>query len=72
MCTYHFIGTFLTVFSLNNGTVSREKIQYYLEMGLNARKPVFGVHKQQSRRPACSSAQSDQRLCYSHFGKYPD
>ena len=25
--------------------------------------------KLQRRRPACASAQSDQRLCYSHFGK---
>ena len=25
--------------------------------------------KQQRRRSACASAQSDQRLCYSHFGK---
>ena len=30
-------------------------------IGLNARKPVFGRF---------ADAQSDQRLCYSHFGKY--
>ena len=30
----------------------------------------LGVHEQQRRRPACASAQSDHRLCYSHFGKY--
>ena len=30
-------------------------------MDLNARKPVFGVCEQQGRRPACASAQSDQR-----------
>ena len=29
-----------------------------------------GVCKQHRRRPACASAQSDQRLCYSRFGKY--
>ena len=28
------------------------------------------VCKQHRRRPACASAQSDQRLCYSLFGKY--
>ena len=39
-------------------------------MGLDAKKPVFRVCEQQRRRPACASAQSDQRLCYSVFGKY--
>ena len=29
-----------------------------------------GVCEQHRRRPACASAQSDQRLCYSLFGKY--
>ena len=29
-----------------------------------------GVCEQQSRRPACTSAQSDQHLCYSLIGKY--
>ena len=29
-----------------------------------------GVCEQHRRRPGCASAQSDQRLCYSHFGKY--
>ena len=28
------------------------------------------VCEQQRRRPACASAQSDQRLCFSHFEKY--
>ena len=28
------------------------------------------VYEQQRRRPACASAQSDQRLCYSLNGKY--
>ena len=29
-----------------------------------------GLCEKHSRRPACASAQSDQRLCYSLFGKY--
>ena len=29
-----------------------------------------GVCEQHRRRPACASAQSDQRLCYSLFGKF--
>ena len=28
------------------------------------------VYEQQMHRPACAYAQSDQRLCYSFFGKY--
>ena len=36
-------------------------------MGLNERKGVFGVWEQQRCRPACASAQTDQRLCYSLF-----
>ena len=40
------------------------------EMGLAARKPSLGVCEQQRWRPACASAQADQHLCYSHFGKY--
>ena len=36
-----------------------------LNMGLNARKSVFGVYEQQRCRPAYADAQSDQRLCYS-------
>ena len=39
-------------------------------LGLDARKPVIGVCEQQRRRPACASAQSDQRLRYSLIGKY--
>ena len=38
---------------------------YYVD--LDVRKPVY---EQQRRRPACSSAQTDQRLCYWLFGKY--
>ena len=34
------------------------------------RKPVFGVCEQHRPRPACASAQTDQPLCYSLFGKY--
>ena len=33
-------------------------------MGLDVRKPVFGVCEQHRHRPACASAQADQRLCY--------
>ena len=29
-----------------------------------------GVCEQHRRKPACTSVQSDQRLCYSLFGKY--
>ena len=36
-------------------------------MDLDVRKPVFGVCEQHRRRPACASAQSDQRLLYSLF-----
>ena len=39
-------------------------------MGLDARKPVFGGCQQHRCRPACPSAQSDQHLCFSVFGKY--
>ena len=35
-------------------------------MGLD----VFGVCEQQRCRPACTSVQTDQHLCYSLFGKY--
>ena len=31
---------------------------------------IIGVSEQQRRRPACASAQSDQRLCYSLIEKY--
>ena len=34
------------------------------------RKPVFGVLRTTISRPACTSVQSDQRLCYSLIGKY--
>ena len=39
-------------------------------MGLIARKPDFVACEQQRRRPACASAQSDQRLCFSLTEKY--
>ena len=38
-------------------------------MGLDARKPVFGVWEQQRRRPACTFALSDQCLGYSLIGR---
>ena len=34
------------------------------------RKPEVAACECQRRRPACTSAQSDQRLCYSLLGKY--
>ena len=36
-------------------------------MGLEARKRVFMICEQQRRRPAYTSAQTDQCLCYSLF-----
>ena len=33
-------------------------------MDLDARNPDFVACKQHMSRPACASAQSDQRLCY--------
>ena len=44
--------------------------QNYNKLGLDVRKPFFGGREQYRRRPACASAQSDQRLCYSLIGKY--
>ena len=41
----------------------------YAYLGLDARKPVLGVCEQQRGRPVCASAQPDQHLCYSLFGK---
>ena len=38
-------------------------LQHY--MGVDERNPDFVACKQQKRRPACASAKSDQRLCYS-------
>ena len=38
--------------------------------GLDPRKPVFGVCEQHRRRPACASAQPDQRLCCLLIAKY--
>ena len=34
------------------------------------RKPDVAACERQRRRLACTSAQSDQRLCYSLLGKY--
>ena len=34
------------------------------------RKPDLAACERQRHRPACKSAQSDQRLCYSLLGKY--
>ena len=38
-------------------------------LDLDARKPIFGVSEQQRRRPACTSMQTAQHLCYSLIGK---
>ena len=37
-------------------------MQVLYKMGLDARKPLLGVFKQQMHRPACAFAQTDQRL----------
>ena len=37
-------------------------------MDLDARNPVFAVYEQQQRKPACTSAQSNQRLCSAFSG----
>ena len=37
------------------------------DMGLDARKHLFGVCEKQRCRPACASVQTDQRLRYSLF-----
>ena len=34
-------------------------------LSLDARKPVSGDCEQQSRRPTCACAQTDQSLCFS-------
>ena len=39
-------------------------------MGLVATKPDYVACEQQKCRPACASAQTDQRLCCSLSGKY--
>ena len=47
-------------------------IQFFevLNMGLDTKNLPSGVNEKQRRKPACASAQSDQRLCYSLIGKY--
>ena len=37
---------------------------YFVPLGLDARKPVFGCCEQLRRRPACAFAQTDERLCF--------
>ena len=49
-------------------STSREFIVLLIIIGLETLSS--GVCEQQRRRPACASAQSDQRLCYSLIGKY--
>ena len=43
---------------------------YNTNWALTQENMSSGVYEQHRRRPACASAQSDQRLCYSRFGKY--
>ena len=46
------------------------KCNVIFETSLVGRNPDFAASEQQMRRPACASAQSDQRLYYSLSGKY--
>ena len=39
-------------------------------LGLDSRKPVFGGLRTTKAQTSCTSAQTDQRLCHSFFGKY--
>ena len=54
---------------------------HYVKLPINVKIPITlwasslenlsqEVCEQQRRRPTCTSAQPDQRLFYSHFGKY--
>ena len=54
---------------LNRKCFHKECILLY-HMGLDMRKPNFGVSDQQRHRPDFASGQTDQRLCYSLFRKY--
>ena len=65
-CYKHHQITLLHMYT-TNGYIDFNAWHY---MGRNTRKPVFGVCEQHRHRPACASAQSDQHLCYSLFGKY--
>ena len=72
--------------AVRSGSTLSKRLQIFLQMtkannfcdmpfkglinGLRGRKPVFGVCEQQRHRPACALAKTDQRLCYSLFGKY--
>ena len=63
------IGQILNIISDNipqarsQAEARKPGLQHY--MGLDARYPDFVACEQQRRRPACASAQSDERLCYS-------
>ena len=61
-CKLYFCIRIGPLFKFKCNRVEHLQIRY---MGLDARKPVSGVCEQHRRRPACASAQSDQRLCYS-------
>ena len=51
----------LRIFHYAHTSVSQAEVGR--PMGLNARNHEFATCEQQSRRPACGSAQSDQRPC---------
>ena len=48
----------------------RQAVQSHIIWASMRENLSSGVCEQQRRRPACASAQSDQRLCYSLFEKY--
>ena len=56
--------------------IDYNKIQIYVgwctcnNWASSGENPSSGVGEQHRRRPACASAQSGQRLCFSLFGKY--
>ena len=56
----HFMWVF-TVCQSTSLSLSRKK---RVKLGLDARKPVFGVSKQQRRRPACASASVESSDTY--------
>ena len=49
---------------------SKPWIKYFILWALTRENLSSEVCEQQRRRPACASAQTDQRLCYLLFGKY--
>ena len=60
----------LTVSNFNGNSIGTENINKHFIWASTRENLSSGVCKQHRRRPACVSAQSDQRLCYSLFRKY--